>query len=457
LSASTDPAVDWRLWDDELWDDLLGYIEDRNVIPIVGPCCYQIESDGRRMTVERYVAEQLAAKYHLHFDDPTKITLNEVMVQYLRQPGSDRQRPYRAIKEIVEKAAFDPPDTLIQLASITQFNLFVSTSFDPLLEQALNRVRFGGEPRTQTLAYSAKDPKDISTLERPTVYLLLGRMSNTNTYAVADDDILEFMVSLQSSESRPARLFDELRDKCLLLLGADFPDWLSRVFLRTAKGARLSDVQTLEILADSRSMRDASLLEYLASFSRKTKVFRGTAPDFVGELFRRWRERFPDEGVARASIPVPLPEMPTRAIFISYARDDLGSVHNLVRKLLSAGVEFWFDLSANEANERRLLPGDDWDKKISSNIQRCALFLPVLSKHTESRLEGYFRREWRAAADRGRSIAEGVRFIVPIVVDDTKEFQFIPKEFQAAHISWIKDGMADDAFVQLLKTTVERR
>jgi hypothetical protein len=34
-------------WDEELWEDLLAYIEAGIVVPIIGRACYPVEIDGR--------------------------------------------------------------------------------------------------------------------------------------------------------------------------------------------------------------------------------------------------------------------------------------------------------------------------------------------------------------------------------------------------------------------------
>jgi hypothetical protein len=59
-------------------------------------------------------------------------------------------------------------------------NLYVTTTFDLLLEQALNEERFGGAPKSATLAYSPNNVQDLpcemANLDRPTVYHLFGRI-----------------------------------------------------------------------------------------------------------------------------------------------------------------------------------------------------------------------------------------------------------------------------------------
>ena len=82
--------------------------------------------------------------------------------------------------------------------------------------------------------------------------------------------------------------------------------------------------------------------------------------------------------------------------------------------LRAAGIEVWFDQS-------ELRGGDAWDQQIRHQIRECALFVPVISAHTQARLEGYFRREWRLAVDRTHDMADGKPFLVPVVIDDTDD------------------------------------
>ena len=46
--------------------------------------------------------------------------------------------------------------------------------------------------------------------------------------------------------------------------------------------------------------------------------------------------------------------------------------------------------------------GDAWDQSIRKQIKTCALFLPVISRSTHDRDEGYFRLVWLEAAARLR-------------------------------------------------------
>ncbi|HWA28572.1 MAG TPA: TIR domain-containing protein [Lacunisphaera sp.] len=122
---------------------------------------------------------------------------------------------------------------------------------------------------------------------------------------------------------------------------------------------------------------------------------------------------------------------PGKAVFLSYASQDMEAAKRIAEALRSAGVEVWFDA------EGGLEHGDEWDAKIRRQIKECVLFIPVISANTEAREEGYFRIEWDLAAERARGIATGVAFILPVVVDETKEQEaLVPDRFRA--VQWTK-------------------
>jgi TIR domain len=82
----------------------------------------------------------------------------------------------------------------------------------------------------------------------------------------------------------------------------------------------------------------------------------------------------------------------------------------------AARAQVWFDKS-------ELRGGDVWDRQIRKQIRDCALFIPIICAHSQARLEGYFRREWKLAADRIHDMAEEKAFLVPVVIDTPSERQ----------------------------------
>ena len=133
---------------------------------------------------------------------------------------------------------------------------------------------------------------------------------------------------------------------------------------------------------------------------------------------------------------------PTGAVFLSYASEDADAAARICEALRASGVEVWFDRS-------ELRGGDAWDSQIKKQIHDCVLFLPIISAHTDARTEGYFRREWKLATRRLLDIADDAAFLVPVVIDDTREANArVPEEFLSVHWSQVADGEVPSAFTQ---------
>ena len=448
-------------FDEDAWDDLLNYIEERRVIPIIGPDLLRVQTDRGLRPLYEWLAEKLAAKLSVDTSVlPQPLTLNDVVCAYLGQRGR-REEAYTRLRSIMREVEFEPPLALRQLAQITDFDLFVTTTFDPLLERAVNLERYGGQPSAEVIAYApnrvADLPAERSQLQRAVIYHLLGRLSASPTYVVSDEDMLEFICALQSEHLTPEKLFHELEHNHLLLIGSDFSNWLARLFLRMAKRKRLSDPRDVgEVFADDHTLQDERLVAFLQQVSVRTRVYGG-AEAFVAELHARWVKRQGGAAgpVGSAAAPQrflpPSREMPEHAIFISYAREDLPAVQLMKSAMDAAGLTTWFDLD-------RLEGGDDYDRKIRNNIARCSYFVPVISATTQRRHEAYFRREWSYAVDRSRSIAEGAVFILPVCIDDTPEADaLVPERFQALHITRMPGGEPSPDFLQRMKDLLSGR
>jgi len=448
-------------FDDDAWDDLLNYIEERRVIPIVGPDLLRVQTDRGLMPLYEWLAGKLATRLQVDASLlPQPLTLNDVVCSYLGQRGR-REEAYTRLRSILRENEFEPPTVLRQLAQITDFDLFVTTTFDPLLEKAVNAERYGGQPTAEVIAYApnrvADLPAERSQLTRAVVYHMLGRLSASPTYVISDEDMLEFICALQSEHLTPEKLFHELEHNHLLLIGSDFSNWLARLFLRMAKRKRLSDPRDVgEVLADDHTLKDERLVAFLQQVSVRTRVYGG-AEAFVAELHARWIKRNGGAQATSGATAAPqrfLPpsrDMPENAIFISYAREDLAAVQRLKAAMDAAGLVTWFDLD-------RLEGGDDYDRKIRANIARCSYFVPIVSANTQRRMEGYFRREWSYAVDRSLNIADGAVFILPVCIDDTPEAgALVPEKFRSLHMSRLPEGEPTQDFLRRLQELSQGR
>src|ERR1700692_4955549 len=136
---------------------------------------------------------------------------------------------------------------------------------------------------------------------------------------------------------------------------------------------------------------------------------------------------------------------PSHAVFLSYASQDAEAAQKICEALRAAGIEVFLDQS-------ELRGGDAWDQKIRHEIHDCALFIPMVSQHTQERLEGYFRHEWKLAIERTHHMAEQKPFLVPVVVDGTRDQEaFVPDAFRAMQWTRLPGGETPPAFVERIK------
>jgi TolB-like protein len=136
---------------------------------------------------------------------------------------------------------------------------------------------------------------------------------------------------------------------------------------------------------------------------------------------------------------------PAHAVFLSYASEDAETAQKICEALRAAGIEVFLDQS-------ELRGGDAWDQKIRHEIHDCALFIPMISQHTQERLEGYFRHEWNLAIERTHHMAQQKPFLVPVVVDGIRDQEaFVPDAFKAVQWTRLSGGETPPAFVERIK------
>lgn len=417
------------------WQELLAYIDERSVIPVVGPDLVLVDWEGRREPYHKLLARQLAAHHRL--DIPADASLEQAIGAY-RALGKSRQAVCRELGLLASRLEVGLPEPLRQLAQVGDFPWFVSFCTDNLLARALNQVRCNGEPKTKELAFTPSEASDLpeGMLDAPLVFSLFGHLSVLPKYVAGEEDQLEWIAALQIPEKRPARLFDALGKHHLLFLGCHFPDWLTRFVLRTVKNHMLSAGRDYsEYLVDAHADEHAPLVVFLRQFSQTTQVLAVDPVAFVAELAQRWQARQGASAAARPE-PGPMPDaMPPGSLFISYASEDRPAALSLAADLQAAGLPVWLD-------RQQLDWGSDYSARIQHAIGQCVLFVPLLSRTAEQRL-GFFRKEWAWACERNLDFTgTSLTFLCPLAIDDAPVFTSteIPAAFKARHIEQAPAG-----------------
>jgi hypothetical protein len=436
---------------DRNWKRLLTEIEQGCVVPIIGPELLRITMAGREMLLHDYLAGELAKR--LEVDLPGSPTLSEVVWAYRNMPATDPSEPYYEIWDILKERKLPTPEPLRQLAQIDPLQLFVSTTFDGLMAQALNEVRFGGEQRTIVRAFRKPGPlDDLGRVENaPVVYHVFGQAGSLPAFVLTEEDMLEFGHLWQDPDHRPPRLRSLLQDKYLAMIGCSFPDWFARFMLCALKHDSLFErtAGRRGVIADEKSRLDQELMLFLSRSN--TQIYsEGGGTQFVRELNERWRDHVlksssaPNQNVAAE--PDDDSHLFARgSVFISYASEDREAAAKVSSALETAGIDVWYD-------RKQLESGDAYRSKILRNIEQSSLFVPVISDHVLTTDRRFFRLEWSHAVEESRLRPSGAPFLLPVVIDETdSKAPYLPAEFTQVQWERLGNGAPIENFVSLCK------
>jgi hypothetical protein len=449
-------ALGVNSFNDRNWRNLLMDIEARQVVPIVGSELLVLGEEPGQPTLYQHLAKELVSRLPLEEERlPEGYGLLDVTSLFFQDPGNRVDELNYETRGILTERSWSTPEPLRKLAAITHFDLYVSTTFDSLLERALNEARFQGAAGTHALAYSEKrQVEDIpagSGNRQPTVYQLFGKLDPAGDYGITEEKILEFTHRLQSRDLRPQNLFDVFQTKSLLVLGCGFPGWLARFFLRSAKGEQFFTQGARGVIADKTTKQDLGFAMFLQR--RQTIIYsQGDAVQFVNELHRRWMEKFGRDG-GDEKLRGTLPDFKTDSVFLSYASEDRQYALMVKKAFDEAGVDVWFDQSALDS-------GDVYGPKIEKNIENCSYFVPLISKNSATVSKRYFFKEWKKAIDELAAYPIEYPFIQPILLDDTPlDSPGIPREFRERHVRKLTElhQLIEDAKRRIRERRLQRR
>lgn len=421
------------------WKSLLDKIQESNVVPIIGSRLL-VDADGQT-SLQAQIAARLMQDCGKEAGDvplPPFRELNEAVSQL--KGSVDLQDLYdcvhEAIRAVTAAGDFAIPTPIRQLAEIADFRLFVTLTPDDLLARSL-RQRCAVNEIVHSLNSPASEGKDLlpgwqTRSGEVNVLYLFGKSRSAPMFAIHDEDVLEYAHNLIAHGSQVPKFLEELQQRNLLLVGCNFPDWLSRFFLRATNQKRLSEKDKRAWLIDPLQPQE-SLTCFLDSYSKNTKILSDTSPvEFVAELHRRWMAEHgagAQEADPTADEAVPRGTM----FFISYSRKtDLPRAESLYQALIRQGVtegEVWFDRHSIE-------PGQDFKRRILDGIRGCRYFLPLLSRATISREEAFVFTEWHEANERRPGVNR--EFVFPVIVDA----DFKPESYTAPEAQkWLDDHL----------------
>ena len=426
--------------DDRQWRSLLRDIHAGQVLPVIGPELVTAPlPDGRQVPLYEHLAAELVRRLGITIPAGQTPVLNEVVCAALLAGCSSREL-YDELRELIDNLSVPLPQALLDLASITDFGLFISTTFDPLMSRVLQQVRPGFLPDRNSIDFHPSRPCDLpQSPPNPFLFHILGTHNTYPDFVVWEEDYIEYVCGLLRSQDNLRVLFDHLRNRDLLLIGSPFNDWIVRLFLRVAKGKRFSeprDQGRIDYVADDPGSISSPTIFFFERHVGSTRIIPGDPRAFAGELARQWRGRFagdgPDDFVQRMS-----EDMPRGAVFISYSRDDRPAAAELTRGLMATGIPVWMD-------QGRLSAGENYARSLEHAVKNDAsFFISLISQATEHDPDRYVHRERAWAAQRH---VDGFVYYIPVVIDDLPRVEHEPAVFDSVHREYLPGGIVTPAF-----------
>ena len=397
---------------ERMWEILLSEIENGNVIPIIGNELFCINVDGKSTHLNEYIIRKIADALDIEYDESLTFTeLDGDKYKYKwNEIGSDLYYETNRILKEMSNLQIQNSETLRKLCGIDKFKIMLTTAFDDWAFNAMEEK--WGKGAVRELSYKKRSAgQDIDdNLSSPLLYHIFGKADAvTHSFVLTEDDLLEFLHYWLNENYRPKQLAAMLREKYLLVIGCNYPNWLFRFFIHSMKSSLHSSTKDkMGMVADS--TLDNELVAFLSRINAQNHC---NTVEFIDELVERWEKR------SHENI--------TKEIFISYASEDRATVAKIVDKLKEWGVNAWFDV-------QELEPSDEYIEKIKKQIRESKAFVPVLSKNTLTAGRHFFKREWEWAREetewRGTE-----KYIYPTAIEEINfESDMLPEKFKNTQI-----------------------
>lgn len=377
--------------DEPLWDKLIQQIIDGNVIPVIGADLLIDNSSN----LHNVIIDFLAKGFHVA-SKPT--SFSELVYDPDYAKINKRDNVYYQVNKIFSSKRFVPSQRLMRILSIRQFPFVITTSFSPVVEQAMQGV-WGDELKVMRFNNNPSENDDIKNgtdLRKPTIYYMFGKVGEgAHKYVLTDTDMLDYVSSWLSNDNRarPKNLCNELKDKYLLMLGNNYSNWLFRFVWYSI---RKPDLGHGMLAYDS-------LDEQLVHFLERAETFtKQNTSEVIDQILARLGKKLEENEIAKFNKPEE-----NMDVFISYSRSDSDVAEKLYKILTAQGKRVWYD-------KNNLTDGGNFMDEIRKAIRTTKYFIPILSQNimTERKESHVYRNEWDLAIE--VAISMGRTYIIPL-------------------------------------------
>lgn len=424
------------------WESFIDNLTNGEIIPVIGNDLSLVkDKDDKPVPLKQYIAGELTRRLNIPY---TGQRISELTADY---PNANIMLTTHSIYNKIDEDRFYT-EPLEKLAEITNFSFYISTALDDRLEKALRKTRNLKKNELAVINYSLQQVSDtpVDENETPavTVFNLLGSFETITESAFTEEEILEHFFSLSSKQNRHPLadyFMKQVKNKILLFIGCDFPDWFMRFIIRILTNQRYKFRVFSDYIISDENDKSQDLNKFLAHFNKNIinigKEGGGNVMGFINELHEKWSESLQNQSVRYEG-----------SVFLSYNHPDQAKVKTLKQLLRAKGIRnAWFDIEDLASGEHQVL--------IEEEIKKCKVFIPLISNNSLTNNQSYtWKVEW--AGIEGRLMADKyygkMSFqIIPIVLDNTaRNDERIPRYMRDFSI-WDLDKNKDRIIEEIIK------
>lgn len=396
MDFSFDDIIDSNIFfnnnnDEPLWDKLIQQIIDGNVIPVIGADLLIDNSSN----LHKFIMDGLAKTFGV---SKQVNSFSELVYAPEYKNKFKLDNIYYQVDKIFAAKRFPASERLRRLLSIKQFPFIITTSFTPVIEQAMQNI-WKDELRVMKFNNNPSENSDIKNgadLRKPTIYYMFGKVgAGAHKYVLTDIDLLDFVSSWLSNDNkaRPKNLCNELKDKYLLMLGNTYSDWLFRFIWYSMRKPDLGHGMLAYDTLD----------ESLINFLERTETFtKQNTSDVIDQILVRLDKKLKENEATKFNKPEE-----NMDVFISYSRSDTQVAEQLYKALTAQGKRVWYD-------KYNLTDGGLFMDEIRKAIKTAKYFVPILTPNIEKekRESHVYRNEWDTAIE--VAISMGRTYIIPL-------------------------------------------
>ena len=386
---------------DPLWVPFIDNVVSGNVVPVIGPH-YLV--NGNDQNLHRRVIRLLAQESGMPDDVDTFSEL--IDHPFFISKFRNVKNIYPIVHRIFENnPKLETTDVIKQILGSRHFPFVLSTSFTKVVENYLLKVWansnvdiYNFDNSVQGTTRPTYDVPEGFNFKSPGLYYIFGReCERYSRFAITEEDLMDFCMSWLNNSTHPVHLIEALKDKTLLFIGCDYPDWLFRLIIKMLKPYS-KDLSDICVVTERTTPR--SFVQYL---KRNNCLSIEGISAFVETFNNRINNMAWDMSIPQTDSDV----------YISYSRRNLPFVEKLAKCLTDKGLKVWYDLAK--------LSGSHHLEMIHKAISTTKVFVPILSSEVTRTTTSFhtYRYEWKVSINlrKEKSCPE----IFPIWYSKTKQ------------------------------------